>query len=107
VAYDSELDARVAAALEPHRAVRRLMFGGTGHMLHGHLVAGVHGDRLILRLSLAAAEAALSEPVVRPFDMSSRPMRGWVMVDQDGLDDAALQVWLDQARSYAETLPSR
>jgi TfoX/Sxy family transcriptional regulator of competence genes len=107
VAYDSELDARVAGALEPYRAVRRLMFGGTGYMLNGHLAAGVHKDRLVLRLSLAAAEAAMSEPLVRPFDMSSRPMRGWVMVDQDGLDDAALQEWLDLARSYAETLPPK
>jgi TfoX/Sxy family transcriptional regulator of competence genes len=107
MAYDSELDMRVASALEPWGAVRRQMFGGTGHMLNGHLAAGVHKNRLILRLSLDAAHTALSKPTVHPFDMSSRPMPGWLMIDQNGLDEDALLDWLDQARSYAETLPPK
>ena len=105
--YDEALDARVQRVVEPWGASRRKMFGGTGYMLNGHLAAGVHKDRLILRLDEDTAEAALSMPGVQPFDMMTRPMPGWVMVDQQGLDDAALERWLNEARSRAEGLPSK
>jgi hypothetical protein len=34
-------------------------------------------------------DAATTQPGVRPFDMTGRPMRGIVVIDRSGLDDQA------------------
>jgi TfoX/Sxy family transcriptional regulator of competence genes len=107
MAYDQELDSRVEAIAGPWGAARKKMFGGTGYLLGGNMMAGVHGDRLILRLDKEAAAAALQLPGVRPFDLARNPMAGWVMVEAEGLDDATLEDWLEQARDFVLTLPAK
>jgi hypothetical protein len=45
---------------------------------------------------------------VRPFEMSGRPMRGWLLVDADAIaDDAALARWVDAGSEYAASLPPK
>jgi hypothetical protein len=39
--------------------------------------------------------------------MSSRPMRGWVMVAGEVLDDGTLEHWIGRARRYAAALPPK
>lgn len=107
MAYDQELDARVEEVLGAWGATRKKMFGGTCYIIDGKMVAGVHGDSVILRLSAVEGMAALRLPNVRPFDISKNPMPGWVMVGPDGLDDASLEDWLEQARDFAATLPAK
>ena len=105
--YDEQLDARIADVVAPLETVRKNMFGGTCYLLRGNMMAGVFRDSLILRLGEQAAEEALREPNVRPFDITGRPMRGWVMVDPPGTRGDALDSWLDLAREYAESLPPK
>ncbi len=107
MAYDLELDARVEEIVTAWGASRKKMFGGTCYLLNGNMVAGVLGDSVILRLSTEEGEAALKQPNVRPFDISKNPMSGWVMVGPDGLDDASLDDWLEQARDFVATLPAK
>jgi hypothetical protein len=107
VPYDEELDARITDAVAPLETVRKKMFGGTCHILHGNMMAGVYKDYLILRLGEPAAADALKEPFVTPFDITGRPMRGWVMVEPPGADGNALERWLTLAREYAESLPPK
>jgi hypothetical protein len=107
VPYDEELDARVTDAVASLETVRKKMFGGTCHILHGNMMAGVYKDYLILRLGEQAAGRALEEPFVRPFDITGPPMRGWVMVEAPGTEGDALDRWLAKAREYAESLPPK
>jgi TfoX/Sxy family transcriptional regulator of competence genes len=107
MAYDQELDTRVEEIATAWGASRKKMFGGTCYLLRGNMMAGVHGDRLIVRLGKDAGAAALDLPGVRPFDITKNPMSGWVMVDSETLDDAALEDWLEQARDFVETLPAK
>jgi TfoX/Sxy family transcriptional regulator of competence genes len=107
VPYDEDLDARVSDAVAPLETVRKKMFGGTCHILRGNMMAGVYKDYLILRLGEEAAEKALGEPFVRPFDITGRPLRGWVMVEAAGTEGEALERWLAKAREYAESLPPK
>jgi hypothetical protein len=107
LAYDEDLDARVACALLPNGAIRKPMFGGVCYLLNGNMVGGVHRDRLILRLGEEGGVAALEQPFVVPFDITGRPMRGWVMVEPDGLDDQSLDRWLNQAHTFASSLPAK
>jgi hypothetical protein len=44
---------------------------------------------------------------VRPFDLTGRPVRGWVVVAGESLDDAVLNQWVDRAQGYVATLPPK
>lgn len=107
MAYDEDLDARVEEIATAWGTMRKKMFGGTAYMLNGNMMAGVWRDSLILRLSGEDGAAALMQPNVRPFDISKNPMSGWVMVGAEGLDDASLEDWLEQARDFVATLPEK
>lgn len=106
MAFDEDLDARVGDYLMSRGATRKLMFGGTGYLLGGNMAAGVHRDSLVLRLSEDDAAAALARPGFRPFDITGRPMRGWVMADPAAVE-ADLADWLVRASAFAESLPPK
>ncbi|TLM78803.1 MAG: TfoX/Sxy family protein [Actinobacteria bacterium] len=106
--YDETLDARISDVVTPWGATRKKMFGGTGYLLAGNLMTGVWHDSLIVRLSPEDGAAALARPNVVPFDVTGRPMRGWVMVEPAGVaDGASLLEWLLAARTHAESLPPK
>jgi TfoX/Sxy family transcriptional regulator of competence genes len=105
--YDEELDERLLQAVAGWGARRIKMFGGTCHLLNGNMVCGVYKDYLILRLGPAEAEQALSRPHVKPFDITGKAMKGWVMVHKAGLSDRALQDWLAEARRFVAVLPPK
>ncbi len=73
------------------------MFGGTAHILNGNLLCGVNKNCLILRLGEQAAIEALKEAHVMPFDITGRPMKGWVMVEEQVLGGKKLSPWLIRA----------
>jgi hypothetical protein len=105
--YDEQLDERLGAAVAGWGASRKKAFGGTCHLLNGNMLCGVHKDFLILRLGPEQAERALSQPHVKPFDITGRAMKGWVMVHKAGLGEQALRQWLEQARSFVAALPPK
>ena len=84
------------------------MFGGVGFLLHGNMCVGVWKDSLVVRLEPEQGVAALSQPHVRAFDIGRQPMKGWVVVDPDGLDrDEQLRAWLLRATDFVATLPAK
>lgn len=86
--------------------VEKKMFGGIGFLLGGNMCVGVWKEFLILRLGPEQAAAALEQPGVKEFDITGKPMRGWVMVDAADLHDRrALKAWIDQAVRFVRTLP--
>jgi TfoX/Sxy family transcriptional regulator of competence genes len=109
MAYNQELDARIKKAVSRWKNTsNKKMFGGVCHLLSGNMFCGVHKDFLILRLGEEGAGEALGLPSVRPFDITGRPMKGWVMVEEDGFqEDDQLKAWLDKAKAFAKTLPSK
>ena len=107
MAYNEDLDSRLETIAGAWGATRKKMFGGTCYLLGGNMMAGVYKDSLILRLDKAAGAEALLLPSVRPFDITGKPMAGWVMVEAEGLDDASLEDWLQQARDFVLTLPPK
>jgi TfoX/Sxy family transcriptional regulator of competence genes len=84
------------------------MFGGICHLLNGNMFCGVYKDFLILRLGEEKAGEALRLPFVKPFDITGRPMKGWVMVDEQGFaGDEELKEWLEKAKGFVKTLGSK
>jgi hypothetical protein len=109
VACDEDLVARIREALARRRGVEeKRMFGGVGFLLNGNLLVGVWKDALVARLGPEQGAAALLEPHVRPFDITGRPMKNWVLVGPEGVeDDDQLTGWIDRAAAFIETLPAK
>jgi hypothetical protein len=84
------------------------MFGSIVFLLNGNMLVGVWKSSLIARIGPDQADAALKEPHVREFDMTGRRMRGWVIVEPDGLEsDRQLVGWVERAMKFVETLPKK
>lgn len=112
--FDANLADRVQYQLAQRPECRgedlvvRKMFGGLGLLLRGNMCVGVWRSALIVRVGPDAYAAALDAPHARPFDITGRPMRGWVMVDADGVDsDADLSAWIARAVDFVATLPAK
>ena len=87
----------------------RRMFGSLIFMVDGNMACGVRGDGLLVRVGRDAADEALAEPHVTPFEMGGgRRPAGWVVVAPAGLaSDADLRGWVDRGVAYARTLPAK
>ena len=109
MAYSKEIDRRILSLVEDWEGVeRKKMFGGTCHLLGGHMFCGVIDDKLILRLGEARAAELLIDDLVDEFDITGRPMKGWVMVDEEAFPtDQKLADWLDLAREFVVALPAK
>ncbi len=109
MAFDESLAARIRDALARRRNVEeKKMFGCVCFFFNGNALAGVWKDRLIARLGPDEAEAALRESHVRAFDFTGRPMRNWVAVGPEGVeDDDQLKGWIERATKFVRTLPKK
>ena len=110
MAFDEDLARRVREMLDGQPDVtERKMFGGIAFLVGGNMCCGVLGEDLIVRLDPGDAAALLqSEPGVRPFDVTGRPMRGWLFVAPEATaDDRGLERWVDRAETFASSLPPK
>ena len=108
MAYDEVLADRVRERLRESAGIaEKRMFGGIAFLTHGNMTVGVHGDELIVRISPDGTDAALMEPGVRLFDITGKPMRGWILVAGEHLDDDDLDRWLARAKTFVATLPPK
>ncbi len=109
MAYDEGLAQRIREALgEPPGLVEKKMFGGVGFMVQGNMACGVNKDDLIVRVGAEQYEEALTKPHTRPFDMTGRSMKGWVMVSSEGYEsDDALKDWVQRGVEFALSLPAK
>src|SRR5512143_3899414 len=106
MADDERLAGRMRAKLKSTRGLtEKKMFGGVGFLINGNMACGVNKQDLLLRLSDEDFEKALKQPHVRVFDMTGRPMKGWVLVSSEGAaTDRTLQAWIKKAVTYARSL---
>ena len=109
MAYDEKLADRIRAVLKRRRGVsEKKMFGGLAFMVKGHMVCGVIGDDLMVRVGPDAYEAALKKAGARPMDFTGRPMKGMVYVGPRGHKRApSLKAWVEQGLSHARSLPPK
>jgi TfoX/Sxy family transcriptional regulator of competence genes len=109
MAFSEALATRVRLHLARRKNVEgKLMFGGVGFLLNGNMLVGVWKDSLIVRLGPEEGDEALKEPHVHEFDITGRPMRGWVLVAPEGVaDDERLKDWIRRAVKFVGTLPAK
>ena len=109
MAYDASLAARIRDALARKKNVEeKKMFGGVGFLLNGNMLVGVWKDSLIVRLGPDEGDDALLEPHVKAFDITGRAMKGWVLVEPEGVeDDEQLSDWIQRAVKFVGKLPKK
>lgn len=84
------------------------MFGGIGFMLNGNMCVGIWKAALIVRLGPQQAAVAMQEPNVVEFDITGRPMKGWVVVEAEGVEtDEQLSGWIQRAVAFVDELPRK
>jgi len=109
MAFDETLAERIRQSLARRKHVEeKKMFGCICFLINGNALAGVWRDRLIARLGPDEGEAALREPHVRAFDITGKPMRNWVAVEPEGVEDGdQLKAWIGRATKFVRTLPKK
>ncbi len=109
MAYDENLAERIRSKLKGTRGLsEKKMFGGVGFMINGNMACGVIKQDMVVRLNGDEADAALKRADVRVFDMTGRPMKGWILVGPHGVaSDRALQSWIDRSTAFAKSLPPK
>ena len=109
MAYDHELAERVRELVALRAdVVEREMFGGIAWMLAGNMACGVIGDDLLVRLGPDEGRRALGEEHTRPFEMSGRPTKAFILVAPEGVAaDEDLAGWVDAGADFAASLPPK
>src|SRR5437773_12015990 len=109
MAFDESLAARIRDTLARKKNIEeKKMFGGVGFLLNGNMLVGVWKDSLIVRLGPDEGDEALKEPHVKEFDITGRPMKGWVLVEPEGVEgDDQLAGWIQRAVKFVGALPAK
>ena len=96
-----ELAARFLAALPDAANVeRRQMFGCPCAFVNGNMFAGLHEDRLIVRLPDEAAQ--------RPCVIMGRTMKQYALFpDAVRLTPTAMAQWVQRGHAFTSTLPAK
>jgi hypothetical protein len=109
MAYDEALAERVREQLAAEPTVtERAMFGGLAFLLDGNMAVGLSGDELMVRVGPDASDDALARAHTRPFDMTGRPMKGWILVAPEGVaEELDLAAWVARGVDFARSLPPK
>jgi TfoX N-terminal domain len=101
---------RIRELLADENGLReKAMFGGLAFLLDGNMAVGVTSTaELMVRVGPDGTDDALARPHTRVFDMSGRPMSGWIIVAREGVNTKRqLAAWVDRGVQFARTLPAK
>jgi hypothetical protein len=109
MAYDEGLAQIVREFLEGKTGFdEKKMFGGICFLLHGNMACGILKDDLIVRVGPDKYEDSLKLPHIRKFDITGRPMKGWVMVSSDGYaSEEDIISWIQKGVDFSLSLPPK
>jgi hypothetical protein len=107
--YNTRLEEKIDAVAKRWQYVeKKKMFGGVCYLLRGNMAFGIWKDSLIVRMDREQAEQSLKDRNVKPFDITGRPMAGWIMVQEAGWKGAAdLGKWINVGKRFALSLPEK
>lgn len=98
MAYNLNLAERIRSELSGIPFIEKKMFGGVGFLLNGNMACGVNKDNLIVRVFPEKHAELLQMPNAIPFDLTGKPMKGWLMVKPEGYETPVqLAAWVKKA----------
>jgi TfoX/Sxy family transcriptional regulator of competence genes len=109
MAYNAKLEEKIDAAARCWQNMeKKKMFGGVCYLLKGNMAFGIYKDFLIVRMDKEQSAQSLKNANVQPFDITGKPMAGWVMVEESGWKrQAALDKWISVGKQFAFSLPEK
>lgn len=86
MAYNEKLANRIRKRLsEVPKVKEKEMMGGLTFMVNDKMCIGIIKDEMMCRIDPELQEAALEKKGCRIMDFTGRPMKGYVMVAEDGM----------------------
>ncbi len=109
MAYNTKLEEMIDAAVKRWKDVeKKKMFGGVGYLLKGNMAFGIWKDFLIVRMDKEQGEQSLKNANVKPFDITGKPMAGWVLVKEAGWkQQIGLAKWMEIGKKFVLSLPEK
>jgi TfoX/Sxy family transcriptional regulator of competence genes len=108
LAYNEKLAERIRAEFGEIPFVEKKMFGGVGFLIHGNLACGIYKGNMIVRVGPEKRDKLLKKPGAKLFDITGRPMKGWLMVEPEGCKTVKqLNAWVKEGVAFALTLPAK
>ncbi len=84
------------------------VFGGIAFLSNCNMAVGTWKASLVVRPDKASHDQNPNHSHVREFNATGRVMKGWLMVDPDGIeDDRSLDEWVTRGIACARSLPPK
>ena len=109
MAYNIDLEYRIDKVINVlGDIIKKKMFGGVGYLMNGNMCFGIHKDYVVIQTSIRKSEELLKSEYVTPFDITGRPVKGWLSVSPDAVrtEDQLLDM-LQIATTFVKTLPQK
>ena len=108
MAYNLKLAERIRAELNSLPFIEKKLFGGIGFLIHGNMACGVFKEDLLVRIDPEKNAKLLKKPHTKVFDITSRPTKGWLLVEPNGCKTKKqLSTWVKEGVEFALTLPAK
>jgi len=106
--YNTDLENLIEDILSNDNLEKKKMFGGVCYLINGNMAFGIWKDYLIVRMAAELAAEKLKHEHVREFDITGKPMNGWVMIKEGSWNKQdELSEWLAIGKSFAVSLPKK
>ncbi len=102
MAYNQILANRIREQLQDLEGIQeKEMMGGLSFMLNDKMCVGVIRDEMMCRIDPAFYEEALEKPGCHEMVFTGKPMKGWVMIEDEGLKHMSdYNYWIGLAVAY-------
>jgi hypothetical protein len=96
MAYDEDLALRIRKRLSGLPEVEeKTMMGGLAFMVNGKMCIGIMKGEMMCRIAPERQEEALARKGSRIMDFTGRPMKGYVLVSDEGIaSDDGFEYWV-------------
>lgn len=108
MAYNEKLANRIRERLAHLSNIEeKEMMGGLTFMYNDKMCVGIIKDELMCRINPDLHEAATEKTGCRTMDFTKRPMKGYILVDEDGLKTTEdFDYWINLALDFNQKAKS-
>lgn len=103
MAYDEYLAERIKRTLQDKKIVfeEKKMMGGLTFMVNDKMCVGIIKNDMMSRINPELYEEALTKKGCKEMKFTGRPMRGYVLIEPEGIDmDEDLEYWIQLCLDY-------
>ncbi len=103
MAYNQILANRIREQLQELEDIEeKEMFGGLCFLLNDKMCVGVIKDEMMGRIDPGLYEEALEKPGCREMLFTGKPMKGWIMIEEQGIrKEDELKYWIGLAIDFS------